>query len=249
MSVKNNFLLALVVFALLPGSSALAQSGDNGGGDNGFYLGVEGGQSSYFSSSDVCGELMSAASEAASGRFGNKPLFDETFAATINGTQCGASTNTTAFGFFAGYRFNRFVAIEGAYHDFGEASASLSSNLSQPVGTLQGSGSVTASLNGFSFSTLLFAPIGTTFSVYGRLGALVWNADAMGTASGNITNTNGSITPTSVSYTLSKSGYDLRYGGGIRVRLSERIALRAEWSRYEVVDLQVIGAGLEISLK
>jgi len=244
MSKKNILFGIIVLFVLWPMSQAMAQSEDRG-----FYLGIEGGQSSYFSSSDVCGELMNAAADAANGQFGNKPLFDEAFASVINGTSCNASTNATYFGFLAGYRFNPFVAVEGTYHDFGEATASLSSNLSQPVGTLQGSGAVKASLSGFSLSTILSAPFGDTISVFGRFGALSWNADATGTASGNITNANGSITPTSVSYTLSKSGYDLRYGGGVRMRLSDRTALRAEWSRYEVVDLQVISAGLEISLK
>jgi len=244
MSVTENFLLLSVVLVLFPGSAALAQSEDNG-----LYLGIEAGQSSYFSTSDVCGELMNAASEAANGQFGTNPLFDKAFAAVINGTRCTANTKSNAFGFFAGYRFNRFVAIEGAYHDFGEATAHLSSNLSQPIGTLQGSGLVKASISGLSLSTLLSAPFGDTLSVFGRLGALAWNADAIGSASGNITNANGSTTATSVSYTLANSGYDVRYGGGIRVRLSERTALRAEWSKFEVVDLQVISAGLEITMK
>jgi len=244
MRTKEFFSVISVAFILWPGSAVWAQ-----GEDSGFYLGIEGGQSSFFSSSDVCDKLMQAAGEAAGGQFGNNPLFDEAFATVINGTRCQASTSATALAFLAGYRFNRFVAIEGAYHNFGEASAALSSNLNQPVGTLQGSGSVQASLSGFSISTLLSAPIGNTVSIFGRLGALAWNADASGNASGNITNANGSTTATSVSYTLSQSGYDLRYGGGVRIRLSERMALRAEWSKYEVVDLQVISAGLEISLK
>ncbi len=244
MMVRKIFLLALATGVLWPVSAAMALS--EGGG---LYFGIEAGQSSYFAGSDVCDELMNAASDAANGQFGNKTLFDQAFAATINGTRCKANTEATAFGFFAGYRFNRFIAIEGAYHDFGEATADVSSNRNQPIGTLQGNGSVMANLSGFSLSTLLFAPLGETVSIFGRLGALAWNADATGTASGNITNANGSTTATSVSYALSKSGYDVRYGGGVRVRLSEQIALRAEWSRFEVVDLQVISAGLEISLK
>ena len=107
--------------------------------------------------------------------------------------------------FFAGYKINRFFAVEAGYTDFGSFKSSS-------IGT-------TAELDGLEATILASYPIGSRFSVFGRLG--LWNWDFETAAA----------TGTKIS---SKDGRDTVHGIGADFNLNRRIKLRGSWDEYRV---------------
>lgn len=136
----------------------------------------------------------------------------------------GLTTRTTVddqdFGFkvFGGYRFNRNIAIEGAYTNFGKFS-SHTDVLAGGSGT--GKGEWTPwSLN---VSGVGIIPLGETFEIFGRAGASFWNLDFDFTASGP----GGTGTASE-----SSSGVSGLLGAGVAINFGRRVALRAEYERH-----------------
>jgi len=73
------------------------------------------------------------------------------------------SDDSAGFKLFTGYRVNKWLGIEGAYHNFGD----FDEDLDPP----NPGGSATADVDGFSGSVLLYAPIDDdSFEVYGKAG-------------------------------------------------------------------------------
>lgn len=72
------------------------------------------------------------------------------------------------FGVQLGYQFNRFVAMELGYRNYGEADA----NFSATDGIDRIVADNTLGASGFGISLIGFIPVGETFNVYGRLDAV-----------------------------------------------------------------------------
>ncbi len=114
----------------------------------------------------------------------------------------------TAFSVFGGYQFNRYFGLEAGYADFGKI---------EPQGAGRALEADTAYLT--AVGTL---PITEKFSAYAKAGFHAWNLDD---AIPGLTGTNDD------------SGTDPTYGVGVQYRLTDQVALRGEYSRFEIEDL------------
>ena len=122
-------------------------------------------------------------------------------------TAFGATTcddEDTGFKLFGGYKFNRNLAVEGGFVDFGEISASFPT------------GSATVSSDALFAAAVGILPVSSKFSVFGKLGFFMWDLTATGTGG-----------------TVSDDGTDLLIGVGLGFDITERLTIRAEWEDYD----------------
>lgn len=123
----------------------------------------------------------------------------------------------TAFSAFGGYQFNRYFGVEAGYVDLGKL---------EP----QGAG------NELEASSTYLTAVGTVpftdkFSGYAKAGFQRWDLD----------------TPVAgVTGTADDSGTDPTYGVGLQYRFTDAVALRGEYSRFEVEDLDLDLAQVQV---
>jgi OOP family OmpA-OmpF porin len=119
---------------------------------------------------------------------------------------------------FGGYQFNRYFSLEGGYVDFGkiEADRNIGRPLESDTVYLTAVGSV---------------PITDKFSAYGKAGFHRWNVDE--------------VNPGLIGST-DDSGTDPTYGVGLQYRFNDKVALRTEYNRFELGDLDEDLAQLQI---
>ncbi len=84
-----------------------------------------------------------------------------------------------AYSLLAGYQFNRYVAVEGAYLGSGNASTNIS-GADLNIGT-----------HGWQASLVGSLPLSSTGGIYGRLGALRWSANVNSAAAAFSEGSNG----------------------------------------------------------
>lgn len=147
-----------------------------------------------------------------------------------------SSTNTddtdTGWKAFAGYRVMKYLAVEGAYTNFGEATANTTI-------TAPSIGVVNTKLEteAWTISALGILPLGDKFSLFGRLGVNFWNADisATGTGSGGV-----------LTMSESDDGTDWVYGAGAAYSITTNLSVRGEWERYafDDGDVDLLSAGV-----
>jgi OOP family OmpA-OmpF porin len=127
---------------------------------------------------------------------------------------CNATARTscddedTAWKIFGGYQFNRNFAAELGYSELGEVSSS------GPFST-----KVDSKL--WDLVGVGSIPLGNNFSLYGKLGA--YRADAE--------------LSSSVGVSGDKSTTDLTYGLGARYDFTRNFGVRAEWQRYQGIEV------------
>lgn len=129
----------------------------------------------------------------------------------------GYDDEDTAFSVFGGYQFNRHFALEAGYADFGELEArTLGRDLDARSGYLVAVGSV-------SFTARL--------SGYAKAGLHHWDLDSsLPLLTGN----------------RDDSGTDPTYGVGVQYRFNDTVALRGEYSRFEIEDADLDLAQLQL---
>ncbi|HWS02501.1 MAG TPA: outer membrane beta-barrel protein [Gammaproteobacteria bacterium] len=200
----NKQLFLLTFTAALASSTAYAA-------DTGFYVGGSLGQSKIdISASDIDAELASAGYTSST----------------------SVDDSDTGWKLFAGYRIMKYLSVEGAYTNLGEASASS-------IITVPGPGVVNATVEGeaWTVSALGILPIGDKFSLFGRLGVNIWNVDvsAAGTYSGATATLSGS-----------DDGTDMVYGVGAAYSFTDNLSMRGEWERYDFgdTDVDLLSAGI-----
>ncbi|MGY0797711.1 outer membrane beta-barrel protein [Lysobacter sp. A286] len=115
----------------------------------------------------------------------------------------------TAFSVFGGYQVNRYFGVEAGYADFGKI---------EPRGVAGNVEADTAYLT--AVGTL---PFTESFSGYAKAGVHVWDAEA------RIPGVIGA----------SDDGTDPTYGLGLQYRFTDAVALRGEYSRFEMDDIDV----------
>ena len=133
----------------------------------------------------------------------------------------GLDTDSTSFGFNAGWRFSDLFALEAGYHNFGKFEETLD------VGGLLSD--VTVEADGFTVGFAASIPLGGTTSLFGRAGAFFWDAD---TAIND--------------FNLARpEDNNLYYGAGADVTISARLSLIGDWTRYELekTESDVISIG------
>ncbi|TDG11272.1 hypothetical protein E2F43_18935 [Seongchinamella unica] len=138
--------------------------------------------------------------------------------ATIDGcdglTKC--DDEDTGWKVFGGWEFNRNIAIEAAWVDFGEVSGSI------------GESKVSAEVDGWVLAGKGMLPLTEQFSVFAKLGMIMWDVEGSGAASG-----------------IDDDGTDLVYGLGAQYMFTDRFGVVGEWEWYDIdndIDLFSIGA-------
>jgi OOP family OmpA-OmpF porin len=122
----------------------------------------------------------------------------------------------TAFSVFGGYQLNKYLGLETGYVDFGKI---------EPTDNGTALESDTAYLT--AVGTL---PITDKFLAYAKAGVHSWNVDE------EMPGLIGS----------DDSGTDPTYGLGAQYRLTDKVALRGEYSRFEMEDLDVDLAQMQV---
>jgi OOP family OmpA-OmpF porin len=131
----------------------------------------------------------------------------------------------SAFKFFVGYRVNPNFAIEGSYFNYGEASfAGQFSGL--PLST-------SAESTAFGIAAVGILPVGSRFSLFGKLGLLMSDIDV----SVNVAGFPGSD---------SESETGLHFGIGAMFDVSQNVAVRAEWERNDELEVDMLSVGLQV---
>jgi OmpA-OmpF porin, OOP family len=133
----------------------------------------------------------------------------------------------TAWRVLGGFQFNRNLAIEGAYTDLGEFSASGPG------------GSARAEASALELTGVGAFPLGNAFSVYGKAGIYRGEVD-------------GRLDATLVSGSAEDTNTDFTFGAGVKFDMTQNVALRAEWQRYNDMggddttetDVDVLSVGL-----
>ena len=121
----------------------------------------------------------------------------------------GSDTGYKAYG---GFTFIKFFAVEASYVEFGSSEDEISSGTD-----------VTVDPTGWDAFAVGKLPIGKHFEIFGKLGFIMWDAEA--TYSGAV---NGSS---------DESGTDSCYGAGIAFVFGKHFAVRAEYESFEISDI------------
>jgi opacity protein-like surface antigen len=146
-------------------------------------------------------------------------ICDQLFAA-------GASScddQSTGFKVFGGYAFNRYLAVEGGYVDFGKMYAYST-----------GPGVTTDVLvNAYYLSGMAAIPLAGRASLFAKIGGQFWEGEING------------ATPTA-SAQATDNGTGLMYGAGASFDMSGNVGLRGEWERYDVDgnDVDMVSVGI-----
>ncbi|QNP41890.1 outer membrane beta-barrel protein [Lysobacter solisilvae (ex Woo and Kim 2020)] len=123
----------------------------------------------------------------------------------------------TAFSVFGGYQFNRYFGLEAGYADFGK----IEPDVTGPA--LEGDTAY--------FTAVGTLPITDKFAAYAKAGLHRWNVDTSlpGLVGGD-----------------DDSGTDPTYGVGLQYRFTDKVALRGEYSRFEIEDADADLAQLQV---
>lgn len=123
----------------------------------------------------------------------------------------------TAFSAFAGYQFNRYFGVEAGYADFGKLEPDNAGHALEA--------------NSAYLTAVGTVPFTDKFSGYAKAGFQRWDLDQ---AIPGLTGTRDD------------SGSDPTYGLGLQYRFNDKVALRGEYSRFEVEDLDVDLAQVQV---
>jgi OmpA-OmpF porin, OOP family len=180
----------------------------------GFYLGISGGESSF----DVDKSELDAAILTALRSSG----------LSVTSSASTLEDNDTTLSLFAGYHFNRYIAVEGGYLDLGAAqyrSTGTVRSFNPPASALMTT-SVDVESTGFTLAGLGSLPIGDMFELHGRLGVFFAQTDLTVTA-------RIATASTTDSDTLDSIGGFFSVGAGLN--LGEHWSLSLDWTRYDNV--------------
>ena len=119
------------------------------------------------------------------------------------------SDGDNAMKLFGGYRFNRFLAVQADYVDFGESSGAVSPSVSG-----------TSDIQGIAPSVVGTLPIGP-IELFGRVGMMFYEVD--------LNLTGGRV--------VDESGEDLVWGAGIGIDIAERFNVRLEYEEIDIERL------------
>jgi OOP family OmpA-OmpF porin len=129
------------------------------------------------------------------------------------------------FKIFGGYMFQPNFGVELAYVDLGAASYS-----GDFFGAPVTGGKVEAT--GLNISALGRLPLSGAFSLFGKIGLFMWEADASDITGG-------------VPFSDSADGNDLSFGVGLAYDFTRNLGARVEWERFDADgDVGLLSLGL-----
>jgi hypothetical protein len=131
-------------------------------------------------------------------------------------------TDSTAYRFTAGWRFNNYVALEAGYQNFG--------SFGQTFNDAGESVSISLKADGFTIGGIANLPISDRYSLFARAGAFFWDGD------GEINNTTAAKPEDTNFY----------FGAGLQLRLTDQLAVTADGSHYDLdsTSSTVVSVGL-----
>lgn len=202
--------VAIAVFSLVISLNAFAE-------DKGFYFG---------------GSLGHATSETSI----DESDVNAFFAARGVTTTSEVDDGDLGWKVYGGYDFNKYIGIELAYVDLGEAEVSATSSA-----PFVASASASADADGFAFAVVARYPLNQQIDLFGKLGGFIWEAEA-----------DASITVAGVTAAVAgfaeDDGNSVMFGLGAEYEFNDNIGIRAEWERFEQVansDVDMFSIGLE----
>lgn len=145
----------------------------------------------------------------------------------FDGASSSVDDKDTAYRIHAGYQLQRYLAVEAGYVDLGRTS--IRSTV-RPAGSLD----TRIKAKGFDVSAVGMLPLGEQFTIFARLGA--FGAETRASFSGG-----GSVVLFNGEETQKKRTTNAVYGIGATFNFSPRLALRAEWNRYQKLGNDVTG--------
>jgi len=131
----------------------------------------------------------------------------------------------TAWKIFGGYMFNRNLGVEAAYINLGEVAYSGTfSGLPVTGGKVE--------LTAFNIAALGNLPINEQFSVFGKIGLFMWDAEASDTTGG-------------VPFSAKDDGTDISFGVGLAYNFTPNFGVRAEYELFKTdnADASLISIG------
>jgi OmpA-OmpF porin, OOP family len=182
--------------ALCVGLLAVAASGASAQGihpDAGFYLGGGLGQSKFKEWCDTGGSPIALAT---------------------------CEDTDTSWKLLGGYRFNRYVAAEASYIEWGEVTASTNT------------ARAAAKQHSYGLAAVGTLPIGERFELFGKAGFLMTEQETR------------VITATSSS-TVNRDETELHYGLGAKYAFTRNWALRGEWEKTDKLKVELLSIGVE----
>lgn len=126
-----------------------------------------------------------------------------------------ANTRSEGWKAYAGYAFNKYLAIEGGYANLNDMTAT--------DGTLN----VNVATDAWTLGALLSYPVTEKFAVMGKLGAAYVLSDI------NVKNGTARMVRTG------DDDYEPNYGVGVSYALLDNLSLRAEWERFDRSDFDI----------
>lgn len=197
-------LLPLALFTALGVGAAQAQ-------DTGFYVGGSLGRSDFqdFNGRDI----------------------DRGMASLGLTSQTSTDDTDTGWKLFVGYQIMPYFAVEGAYTDFGDATAR--SFISAPPAVAPLTVHTNVEATAWTLSALGMLPLGNNFTPFVRLGVNMWDTDVSSSAGAFVASG-------------SSDGTDWVYGIGAMYRFTPNLSARAEWERYDFDrdDVDLLSAGI-----
>ena len=176
------------------------------------------------------GGALAATQASAQGGFLGGSLgqvdFDEDVTTGLIDANKSVDGKDTAWKIFGGYMFNRHFGIEAAYLNLGEVS------YSGTFGGLPVTGGK-IEVTGFNISAIGNLPVSEQFSVFGKIGLFLWDAEASDTTGG-------------LPFSGSEDGSDISFGVGVGYQFTRNLGVRAEWEMFKANegDATLISLGL-----
>lgn len=137
-----------------------------------------------------------------------------------------------AFSLSVGYKFDLGITTEISYLNLGEVSSEETQKQVDGSGTvlLEDIDEITLKPTGFTLAIGYELPLSDAISLTGKIGAFIWDLDAESVDT-NIDHVTSETDKGSDSY--SSDGTDLFFGIGAVYKMSEKLHVSAEWSRYQ----------------
>ena len=213
--IKKSLLICATVPLIFVASAAFAE-----GGDSGFNIGISGGSTKANLSE---GDL-------------NALLRSQNYVSPSSSVK----NTDTAYRISGGYRFSPIFSLEAHYTDLGKYSSESRATLVPNAGA--GTLSAKYKTSGFGIDALVSAPLGTGFSIYGRVGVMRAKTEANFTSSGSIF-----VSPTSrLNATANTTAYS--YGIGAQYDINKQIGIRVEGQRYDKLGNNDTGGKLKLDV-
>ncbi len=183
--------------------------------DQGFYLGASAGQ---------------ARTDVPTGEFN-----DDLLGLGVATARTTSDDKDTGWKLYAGYQFNRNLALELGYADLGKFT--LTGVTTGPSIRAHGDIKVKA----LSLDAVGIAPVAGRVALFGKLGVTYWDTDI------NVSATGAGLTDRSSD---SDDGFGWKAGLGARFDITRNVGVRLEWERYFRVgedkdDVDLLSLGLQ----